>query len=103
MIIGLDEYLLTHLKYVTKKNNLGVEFVDIKIEKAEELVDQIDRNDIEQIIVADNKVLSDKLLYSLSALVLKGIKVIDVPQFYQENLQKIPIDYISKEWLYSEF
>jgi exopolysaccharide biosynthesis polyprenyl glycosylphosphotransferase len=53
--------------------------------------------------LADNYQVPDNLKASLSRCLLKGVKVTDIPKFYIENWQRIPLEGTSRDWLYQEF
>jgi len=97
--LGLELFGFIHQESLNRKSN--IEEVS-NIGQPEELEDLVERYQIEQIIVSDNYKVPDRLKRLLSDCILKGARVNDIPEFYQENWQRVPIEHTSTEWLYHE-
>ena len=100
VIIGLDKPDKKLLDDIRKLDKLGVDFLGFR--KPEELEDQFNTYKIDQVIVADINSVTDNLRDLLNTLVLNGINVIGIPEFYQENWQRIPLEYVTKKWFFYE-
>ncbi|AEB10022.1 exopolysaccharide biosynthesis polyprenyl glycosylphosphotransferase [Desulfobacca acetoxidans DSM 11109] len=116
LIVGAGDSGQRILKTIQERPNSGLEpigFVDDDPQKvgqrlkgiavlgtSDTLTELIRRYNIEIVVVAIIREKSPKLLKTLSHLSFNHCELVDMPTMYEHLAKKIPLDYISDNWLF---
>lgn len=117
-IIGVGDAQKNLVRKIEREKNSGVKLLgfvstepSIEVDrfvklpvlgKIEELENVIEKYQIMQLVVEDRHQITEELKNILIRCFFKGVKVIDIPSFYQEHWCCIPLAQTSQEWLYQE-
>ena len=116
LVVGAGDSGRRILESIQDRPNSGLEligFVDDDPKKAgqrlegvpvlgssEHLIDLINRHKVDLVVLAIIRDKSPKLLKILSHLSYNHCELVDMPTMYEKLAKKIPLDYISDNWLF---
>lgn len=68
-------------------------------EKTDEIEEIVKKEHVDHIVLAISELKDTELIKKILACKLKGIKIYDVPTFYEEMLGKIEVEYLNDIWI----